>query len=336
MVYLIYFYFFFRTSRQKRPDRAVYVPRHRRSLEAEDSPVRQEKSRSDRSRDRDSVSSPVHSAKTSRNPVMCIQEAINEELNSESQPEEPNTCNFLESQQPDTTNSSKYDSFWRNPENSLDGESSNSSDFILKPSKLDDNFDNAVGRQAPTRVESQSLETEDDSSRSASDSLTFNINITVNNRVEENNRVCESKSDPSPIDRRKRCEVEVKSNSVSASNEENCDIEMSTAQNCPKVKDDASRRDKVANQKNKRVSHNSVSDVLIISSQRKREDAVHQEVSVTPMTPPEKKVKKIERPKSKPAAPPSPHVKVNKEECDWDSLFDDNGDCLDPTLIDEV
>ncbi|XP_033208229.1 coiled-coil domain-containing protein R3HCC1L isoform X2 [Belonocnema kinseyi] len=325
-----------KTSRQKRPDRAVYVPRHRRSLEAEGSPVRQEKSRSDRQRDRDSVSSPVHTAKTSRNPVMCIPEANSEELNSESQPEEANTCSFLESQQPDTTNSSKYDSLWRNPDNSLDGESSNSSDFILKPSKLDDNFDNAIGREAATRAESQSLETENDASISASDSLTFNINITVNNRVEENNRVCESKSDSSPIDRRKRCEIEVKENSVVASNEENCDIEMSTAQNCPKIEDDASRRDKAANQKNKRISHNSVSNVLIISNERKGEDAVHQEVSVTPMTPPEKKVKKIERPKSKPAAPPSPHVKVSREECDWDSLFDDNGDCLDPTLIDEL
>ena len=331
------FLLFFRVSRRKRPDRAVYVPRHRRSLETEGSPEQQDKSRSDRPRDRDSVNSPIHTAKTSRNPVMCIQETNNEELNSESHPEEPNTCDFLESQQPDTTNSSKYNSLWESPDNPLDCESSNSCDFIQKPSISADNLHNAVDRQISTRVKSQSLETEGDSSRSASDSVTCNINITIDSKVQENNRVYESKSDSSPIDRRKRCEVELKNNSVSASNEENSDIKMSTTQNRSKVDDEASRRDKAANQKNKRVvNDNSGSDILIISSQKNREDVGNQEVSVTPLTPPEKKVKKIERPKSKPAAPPTPHVKVNREECDWDSLFDDNGDCLDPTLIDEV
>ncbi|XP_044003429.1 R3H and coiled-coil domain-containing protein 1 isoform X2 [Aphidius gifuensis] len=52
--------------------------------------------------------------------------------------------------------------------------------------------------------------------------------------------------------------------------------------------------------------------------------------------PPEKKSKKISRAKSKPVSPPSPQVKLNRDECDWDSLFDDNGDCLDPTLIEEL
>lgn len=78
-----------------------------------------------------------------------------------------------------------------------------------------------------------------------------------------------------------------------------------------------------------------VSKVLIISS--KEDEAETPTVKpVAPMTLPEKKVKKVERAKSKPAPPPLPPSKINRDECDWDSLFDDNGDCLDPTLIEEV
>jgi hypothetical protein len=74
---------------------------------------------------------------------------------------------------------------------------------------------------------------------------------------------------------------------------------------------------------------------LVISDIKK--NLKHSEqVSSTVVTPPEKKIKKIERQKSKPAPPPSPPLKINRDECDWDNLFDDNGDCLDPTLIEEV
>ena len=80
-----------------------------------------------------------------------------------------------------------------------------------------------------------------------------------------------------------------------------------------------------------------ISDVLIISTKNKSNKTTEKSlVEVVPMTLPEKRVKKVERPKSKPAPPPLPPSKLNREECDWDSLFDDNGDCLDPTLIEEV
>lgn len=83
------------------------------------------------------------------------------------------------------------------------------------------------------------------------------------------------------------------------------------------------------------VEQNIVSDVLVISDVKK--SLKHSEqVSPTVVMPPEKKVKKIERQKSKPVPPPSPPLKINRDECDWDNLFDDNGDCLDPTLIEEV
>lgn len=82
-----------------------------------------------------------------------------------------------------------------------------------------------------------------------------------------------------------------------------------------------------------------VSDVLIItenSESRAEERLVEEDLSAVSLRPPEKKAKKVARAKSKPAAPPSLPVKVNRDECDWDSLFDDNGECLDPTLIDEL
>ncbi|XP_039314573.1 coiled-coil domain-containing protein R3HCC1L isoform X2 [Solenopsis invicta] len=83
------------------------------------------------------------------------------------------------------------------------------------------------------------------------------------------------------------------------------------------------------------IKQNIVSDVLIISDTQKKSKQPEQLSSIL-VTPPEKKVKKIERQKSKPAPPPSPPLKINRDECDWDSLFDDNGDCLDPTLIEEL
>ena len=331
MLYVIYVNLC-RTGRQKRPDRAVYVPRPRRSLEVEGSSVQHEKSRSDRPRERDPVNSPTHTVKVSCNFVPVI----SEELNSIPQPKEQKPLDRVESNQLYQADRSKDDFLRINSEN-LDGESFNSADSTLKSFELSENVENVTESQNLSRTENQSLNAEDDSSISTFDSLTFNTNITVDSNVEENNRVCESKNNLSPIDRRKNSVIRVDNISLYASYEENYNIEMSSEQNHQKLDNDASKRDKIANQKNKRVvSHNAEPGGLIISNHGNREDTIKQEVSVAPMTPPEKKVKKIERPKSKPAAPPSPSIKVSRDDCDWDSLFDDNGDCLDPTLIEEV
>lgn len=90
---------------------------------------------------------------------------------------------------------------------------------------------------------------------------------------------------------------------------------------------------------NKPVKQTMVSKVLVISTCDDKKTEPAKPDPVPEIAPPEKKkVKKVERPKSKPAPPPQPEVnkKINRDECDWDSLFDDNGDCLDPTLIEEV
>lgn len=300
-----------KTIRQKRPDRAVYVPRHRRSLEVEESPVRQEKSRADKQREQESI----HTEKFTPS-------SNTSSINNEKYPEKEQNLppDFGENQETDLTTNSKSIS------NSQHDESSNLSNCTTNSSKTDES----------SRTESSLiLETEDDySNRSPSDSklIKFIKDIKTTTTTDENNKtICSSET--LTIDRKKNNMSEI---IMFKSNEDNCDIEMSP--NRQEVDDDASRRDIVVNQKNKRIiSNNSKSDVLIISEVRNREDAVKEEVSVTPITPPEKKkVKKIERPKSKPAAPPSPSIKVDRDELDWDSLFDDNGDCLDPTLINEL
>lgn len=115
-------------------------------------------------------------------------------------------------------------------------------------------------------------------------------------------------------------------------------------------KDDESKGNASSNRRNNTVkknneSNNTVrrnmvsSDVLIISdviTNNKEPAKKAKEVPVVTVAPPEKKAKKVERPKSKPAPPPSPPIKISRDECDWDSLFDDNGDCLDPSLIEEL
>lgn len=287
------------------------MPRHRRSLEIEESPVRQEKGRLDKHKELDLMNSPIHTKETSNDSSSNASTINCERLNLEEESKESINCDFVENQHIESADNSKLVSF--------------SSSKHEQSSNLGDYTTDSLKREDTSRIENVFLETDDNSNRSASDSVELDINLIVENKV------CESESESPTIDRKSPSEV-----IMFKSSEENCDIEMSP--NRLKIDDDASRRDIVVNQKNKRiVSNNSDSPVLIISEERSREDIVKKEVPVTPMTPPEKKkVKKIERPKSKPAAPPSPPIKVNRDDCDWDSLFDDNGDCLDPTLINEV
>jgi len=99
------------------------------------------------------------------------------------------------------------------------------------------------------------------------------------------------------------------------------------------------RNDKTRDKDEQTVGRSVMPDVLIISDTVEKKSKQTERTSpslLRGLTPPERKVKKIERQKSKPATPPSPSLKISRDECDWDSLFDDNGDCLDPTLIEEV
>ncbi|XP_011300151.1 R3H and coiled-coil domain-containing protein 1 isoform X2 [Fopius arisanus] len=115
-----------------------------------------------------------------------------------------------------------------------------------------------------------------------------------------------------------------------ASDTSNIDVKLKTI---PEVKNN----DKLINNSEETsLTRNLVPDVLIISGSESSPSRKIIQADVATVRPPEKKLKKMARAKSKPASPPSPPVKVNRDECDWDSLFDDNGECLDPTLIEEL
>ncbi|KAG8038594.1 hypothetical protein G9C98_006290 [Cotesia typhae] len=149
-----------------------------------------------------------------------------------------------------------------------------------------------------------------------------------------------------------KIEVEVESQSVDSSNLEGHFNSEQSIEDTEMSEDKLSVEDGVDKQKcsNSSKPRNLVSDVLIISTSDNTKSAivskkeeVYQEnddlsstTNVSPLRLPEKKPKKVARTKSKPASPPLPPVKINRDECDWDSLFDDNGECLDPTLIEEL
>lgn len=149
-----------------------------------------------------------------------------------------------------------------------------------------------------------------------------------------------------------KIEVEVESQSVDSLNLEGHFNSEECIEDTEMCEDKLNVEDGVDKQKcsNSSKPRKLVSDVLIISTSDNTKSAivskkeeVYQEnddlsstTNVSPLRLTEKKPKKVARTKSKPASPPSPPVKINRDECDWDSLFDDNGECLDPTLIEEV
>lgn len=121
------------------------------------------------------------------------------------------------------------------------------------------------------------------------------------------------------------------------------DSECSSTSDSQKSKRDRPEsldRDDKLNTKNfETLSSCVVSNVLVISDRKEHNielKSAKAEKEVICVKSPEKKVKKVARIKSKPASPPALPVKLNRDDCDWDSLFDDDGECLDPTLIDEV
>lgn len=270
----------FRNIRQRRPDRAVYVPRHRRSLETGEKRPQNPKG---------SLASPIgaltEDSSTNKNSkfedACCVQRSIGDSSSN--------------SQLSDSLNAEIEDSQeYLKDVASLDSEVTieyTQSNAELKPIEKED---------VPTPLEER--ETLADSDRSNEDSVDIGLE---------------------PFDRVKGSKDE-QLKSTREITEENQSAE---SVNCDDI---------IVDCKSKVSEHNETSDVLVISDINKKQSNQPDQVSPVHAIPPEKKAKKIERQKSKPVPPPSPSMKINRDECDWDSLFDDNGDCLDPTLIEEV
>lgn len=278
-ILLIYVYVC-RNVRQKRPDRAVYVPRHRRSLEMED-----KKSQSLKVSHTTLNGDSIINNNSKLQDVCCSQQNV-DDLTSHNQLSE--SCN--------TKLEAKH--FLRNISKNV---------VSLGSSKISDTLDNTEHMYKFSEqlkdVPILSKEKETVAINNLDENSTnFNL-LEPSNQIEINDKQLEKIQE--------------------IVNEDQSSIEYL---NCSDVNDHKDRQ---------LIEQSVVSDVLIISDTIQKK-AKQSELSPILVTPPEKKVKKIERQKSKPVPPPSPPLKMNRDECDWDSLFDDNGDCLDPTLIEEV
>lgn len=306
-----------RTSRQRRPDRAVYIPRHRRSLETEGSPQPLESIRVNRIiKDNSSLFSAPH-GKSNLN----IKEASSDVQENKEYIEKENTFDDDQNNTEFHLNMCLQTEIKGITSSKIPTMKSNNKEPIEQLENLNKNVPNDSNNCNAFEV----LET------------SYEITDTVHLQTIEGQEISNFSENKSSLDSVETCiysEVNVNEEiNTSDKCKDNIIMTNSTANN--KKNMEFSNKDEITNQKNTQMMHNMVSNVLIISDTVQKESQAVKEV--IPIVLPEKKVKKIVRQKSKPAPPPSPPIKkINRDECDWDSLFDDNGDCLDPTLIEEV
>ncbi|XP_048268659.1 R3H and coiled-coil domain-containing protein 1 isoform X2 [Bombus terrestris] len=313
-----------KSSRQRRPDRAVYVPRHRRSLETEGSPQPVESIRVSRSV-KDNLSSASHGQSKSSLDIKETDSSLQQSIECEQK--ELNTC-FDDNQSNDESEINiclQEDP--KDPTSSVipEGLTMETSKKITTkqldnlnedvPNDTDSTTAPEIKCETTDTLQSGTIEEQEISSNSSEDNNNLDsVEACIYSKVNVNEE----------IDRSDKCNNDIVVTNSNANNKQRTEI---------------SNKDEITNQKNAQMMRrNMVSNVLIISDSVQEEPQQPiKEVIPIPTAPPEKKVKKVVRQKSKPAPPPSPPIKkINRDECDWDSLFDDNGDCLDPTLIEEL
>ncbi|XP_029171518.1 coiled-coil domain-containing protein R3HCC1L isoform X2 [Nylanderia fulva] len=274
--------------RQRRPDRAVYVPRHRRSLEERIS--------------RNSKDSPAD------------QTTLNEDPNTNNNSRLQNTCCVRQGISGDPN---------------LDNRIFSSGDMEIANS----HFPRKIVENAVVTLDSKIPDTHGDTK--------YNTHKLLEEEVKEDAQVLSEEKEIIVADNLNEnsanFNVSKSTDKVESINDEPIKMTQATVKeedrsllqhlDCNNIVDDKNRQ---------LVEQNVISDVLIISDNMRKKSERSEQASPILVIPPEKKVKKIERQKSKPVPPPSPPIKISRDECDWDSLFDDNGDCLDPTLIEEL
>lgn len=279
-----------RNVRQKRPDRAVYVPRHRRSLETEDKKLQSLK-----------VSHTTLNGDSNINnnsklqDVCCSQQNIGDTNIGD-------TLNNQISESQDTKIKDEY--FLREISKNV---------VSLDSGKISDTLNNSE------HMYTFSEELKKDVSTLSEEKEKKKETVATNNLVDNS-------TNSSPLKSPNQVEI----------NDKQLGKIQETIKENQSLLEHLSCNDVIDDKDKQLVEQNAVSDVLIISDTIQNKSKESGQFSSILVTPPEKKVKKVERQKSKPAPPPSPPLKMNRDECDWDSLFDDNGDCLDPTLIEEV
>ncbi|XP_076651120.1 uncharacterized protein LOC143358103 isoform X2 [Halictus rubicundus] len=339
-----------KSTRQRRPDRAVYVPRPRRSLDTEGSPQPSESTRTSRTA-KETTGSSSSSHRQSKSNLNLKDIDSDSRQTVECAKKGSNTCSdksrsSLENEisprlQTDTKDTDSSVSSSSSSFSGSSGSSSSSSFSGSSGSSVLSDVESCIQEKSELQVNSVSehVPNKPDSS-TVPDAKCDGPDAFQSPTVKEEETSSSSSEDKTSLDSVEACvnsEVNVNGPVEDSDKCKDNVVTISTSNN-NKKNDKLSNKDKITNKKNKQmVARKIVSDVLIISDVEQKEPSPIKEVTPPPATPPEKKVKKIERPKSKPAPPPSPPIKkINRDECDWDSLFDDNGDCLDPTLIEEL
>lgn len=268
----------YRNVRQKRPDRAVYVPRHRRSLE-------ERRSRS-----------------------LKVSPASHTTLN-----EDPNTNNNSRLQDTCCTRQSA------NGDSSLDNRISKNRDMEIEDSHL------------PREILEDRVALDSEKISDTHDNIEYTHKL-----LEELKEDVQTLSEEAVADKNSTNLNVSKSSDKVEINDASVKMTQAIIEENQSSVQHLDCNNTIDNESTQLVGQNVVSDVLIISDNMRKKAERSEQTSPILVIPPEKKVKKIERQKSKPVPPPSPPMKISRDECDWDSLFDDNGDCLDPTLIEEV
>lgn len=311
-----------KTIRKRRPDRAVYVPRHRRSSETEGSPQSVEAVRVNRTVKNGLPSSSLSHGQSKLN--LSLKEVDSDVQQSAECTEKGSVCSDKIQ-----TNLEHEDGHCLQEESKdavsiAASEESNVEEKSEQSGSLTDNVPNETNNFSTDDVKCETIDT------------------LQSQTVEEQDVPSNSSENKSSLDSVETCiyteEINI-NEEVNRSDEYKDNINANNATSNNNMKNTKHlNKDEITNQKNAQMTPRTmVSDVLIISNAVQKEQPIVKKTTPVRNIPPGKKVKKVVRHKSKPAPPPSPPIKkINRDECDWDSLFDDNGDCLDPTLIEEL
>ncbi|KAK0165335.1 hypothetical protein PV328_003855 [Microctonus aethiopoides] len=271
--------------KQRRPDRAVYVPKARRGVDSETT----------------SLPPPDES--------LCMKS------NSNGDSKEPSHSNQRSFDACETSTSQNHDN--------MDVQEKNLSEVHqcddISSSKNNVTLLTESREEVPGEINQVCTEIVDNSLENHIETSEYQVSGDDSNCLDNGNLKCQESSEPL---------IELEEYNVTN------DVTKSQETLNIQAKDDDKKNEGTL------VSGSVVSNVLIISNtdSNKSQDNnfVMDNVAAVEFRPSEKKPKKVARTKSKPALPPTSPVKINRDECDWDSLFDENGECLDPTLIEEL
>ncbi|KAK0183388.1 hypothetical protein PV327_001435 [Microctonus hyperodae] len=268
-------------TKQRRPDRAVYVPKARRGVDSETT-----------------LLPPLDES-------LCMKSNSNGDLKepSHSNQRSFDACEMSTSQNHDNMDIQEKDLSEVQP---CDDVSSCKNNFMLLTESRE---------EVPGEINQMCTEVVDNSSENHVETSKYQVSDDDSNCLNNGNLGCQGSSEPL---------TELKEHNDVKKSEETLNIQAKD--------DDIKNKETI-------VSPSFVSNVLIISntdSNKSQDNIVMDNVAAVEFRPSEKKPKKVARTKSKPALPPTSPVKINRDECDWDSLFDENGECLDPTLIEEL